>query len=266
MAEDATVTTEATTEEISEHQPTPLADIFSQEPPSASPKEEVKAVDTTKEVKTGAEETVEKTTEEQQTETAEEKPAVNWDAEDNPYKRDAENFKKRYEDTQKWGNRAHQKLKEYGLDEEDPEASEAEKLQALVVNEREIASYAAVLEHYGEEQVKKVWSEGAPIFKLMQQNPQIHHRIFNAPAPVLEAFKVMKEEEFFGKYGRDVEKIPDKIRTELEAELREKITKELQRKLTQKEKMPDTLTGVKSKDVKTETKPFTPTPVEHLFG
>ena len=38
------------------------------------------------------------------------------------------------------------------------------------------------------------------------------------------------------------------------------------KKLAKKEELPNTLAGVKSKDAKTEVKPFAPTPLGQIFG
>ena len=253
------VETEEKVEETSEFQPSSLDELFGE--PSAEPsKEEVKVQ---KEEETNSDEapavveTETKETEDEKEETAieTEKPTIDWEAEDNPYK-------ERYKNTQAWGNKAHQKLKEFGIEEEDSPEPDVER-QTFAFQEREKASMAAAVEVHGKDNASKIYKA---VCLEAADNPQLFQRIFNSTTPVLEAIRYSKESAFFGKYGYDIEKIPVKIRSELEPELREKITKELQRKLTKKEEMPNTLSGVKSKDTKVEEQPFTPTPLNQLFG
>lgn len=246
-------------------EPTPLVNLFGNSPSS---------VETEKVDKSQVEKAVEKVEKVIDTKEPEKEipPAVNWDDEINPYKSKASEYEKRYKDTQAWGNKAHQKLKEYGLDEgnQPPTAEEIQKQQEAFVtsfNDREKASYAAAVEIHGKEFVdKQLYAESSPFRKIMN-DPVVFNRVQYADAPVLEALKQVKSYEFFKKYGSDVDKIPAKIKTELEADIREKITKELQGKLTKKENMPNTLSGIKSVDTKGDDEgSFTPTPLSRLFG
>ena len=90
-------------------------------------------------------------------------------------------------------------------------------------------------------------------------------RVRSAAAPVLEAVKIAKEQIFFDKYGTDIEKIPEKIRIEIEPELRKAITKELQKKLVSKKNLPDTLSGIKSTESQDEDKSFKSDSLSDLF-
>lgn len=260
------------TEEVSEVQPTPLGELFGE--PSAEPsKEEVKVKE--EEVKPTEKETVEVETkpdleaekeatgtEEAEGEVKSTEPiAFDWEKDDNPYKKKALEFEERYKNTQTWGFKAHQKLKELGIEDAPPEPDT--QIKELAFRERERASMSAAVEVHGEESVYKTYER---VTMEAQHNPQLFQRLFASTTPVLEALKYAKESEFFGKYGSDIDKIPAKIRSEVEAELREKITKEIKGKLAGKEKLPNTLAGVKSKETKTDEKVTAFTPLSQIFG
>ena len=254
MTEETVVT--ETTEAKSDFTPTPLETLFGAEPPS--PVETAgKAEDTQTQTKEAE---------------ANKPEPINWDDEKNPHMAKAAEFEKRYKDTQNWAFKAHQKLKEYGLDEDTVQAptqeeiaTQAEKTQSAF-KERERASYAAAIETHGKEFIDKtLYAPDAP-FKNLVENPVVFGMVQNADNPVLEALKIVKSYKFFQKYGNDIDKIPSKIREEIETELREKITKELQGKLARKENMPNTLSKVNSKDIRGDDGIFNPTPLSVLFG
>lgn len=262
-------------EEVSDFQPTNLDDLFVSKPSVDVPADEVQAQEGKVD---DADKTETETVEETQTETVDgtvEKPSEddkeqeqtqNWDDDANPWKATATQFEQRYKNTQIWGNKAHQKLREYGLEDE-PEPTEQDRAVAIAFTERERASYAAASQIYGKEYIDKMlYAADAPLKAIVTQNPQMFNRILTSDAPVLESIRVIKENEFFTKYGSDVEKIPDVIKNELEGKLRAEITKELQSKITKKEKMPNTLSGVQSKEVKQDTQAFSPTPLGSIFG
>lgn len=269
MAEETVVTeTKETGSEVkSDFTPTPLDTLFSAEPPSP-----VETAGKAGEAQTEPKE-VEVSTAAVKLETeavAQPKP-INWDDENNPHMAKAAEFEKRYKDTQNWAFKAHQKLKEYGLDDEaqtltqEEIAAQAEKTQSAF-KERERASYAAAIETHGKEFIDKtLYAPDAP-FKNLVENPVVFGMVQNADNPVLEALKIVKSYKFFQKYGNDIDKIPSKIREEIETELREKITKELQGKLARKENMPNTLSKVNSKDIRGDDGIFNPTPLSVLFG
>lgn len=275
MPEPEEVKTEVTTEPTEEKkegdfQSTPLRDLFDFK--SAEPSVEKDKVASLEEVKEEPIPKKEVLPKEGEIKTDDKKsdektPQNNWDIDDNPYKKKAAEFEKRYKDTQNWGFKAHQKLKEFGLEEDTtPEPTEEEKLRHVAFTEREKASYAAAVEIYGKDYVEtQLYGENAP-FKQIAENPSVKAMVMNADAPVIEALKIIKTREFFNKYGDDTEKVVGKIKKEFETELREKITKELQGKLSNKEIMPNTLTKVNSKDVKQSGEQFTPTPLSALFG
>lgn len=258
-------------EEVSDFQPTNLDDLFVSKPSADVPADEVQAqegkVDDADKTETETvEETQVETVEKPSEDDKEQEQTQNWDDDTNPWKVKAAEFEQRYKNTQTWGNKAHQKLMEYGI-EDTPEPNEQDKAVAIAFGERERASYAAASQIYGKEYIDKMlYADDAPIKAISAQNPQVFNRILNADAPVLESIRVIKENEFFTKYGSDVEKIPDVIKKELEGKLRAEITKELQSKITKKEKMPNTLSGVQSKEVKQDSQAFSPTPLGSIFG
>jgi len=272
--ETKTETKEETSEEISGFQQIPLENLFSHEP--SAEKSEGKVEKEPEESVTAAEEdTTEKSEKEEEAEggkkTAATAVAPNWDDDSNPYKQTTHRLESQYKNTRDWASKAYKLVKEYGLEEsvDKPEfvreEEQSKELNVMAFNERERASMAAAIEQHGEEYLKKIYTPASPVFKKIQTDPVLFQRVFNSPAPVFEAIKIAKEEEFFGKYGKDFDKAADKIKAELEPALREKITKELQRRLLKKEELPKTLSDTKSKDVKNETI-FTPTSLESIFG
>lgn len=262
-------TKEVSGEVVSDFQPVPLGELFGEPSVVSSKINEVMP-----EEKIVEQEKPEETEKVVETETKEEEPKVedevikpSWDDDENPYKKKAAEFEKRYRDTQVWGNKAHQKLKEFGIDNDVEEQTEQQKLEQFAFNERDRVSSRIAMEMYGEQVVKDmIVGENAPYNKILEKHPEVAQRVFYADAPVMEAIKIVKEFAFFDKYGHDVEKIPDKIRKDLEKEIREKVTQELQKKLSKKEEMPKTLSKVTSKDVKDESGSFEPTPLGALFG
>ena len=270
-AETKTETKEETSEVESGFQQIPLENLFSHEP--SAEKSEGKVEKEPEESVTAVEEdTTEKAEKEEvggeKTATA---IAPNWDDDSNPYKQTTHRLESQYKNTRDWASKAYKLVKEYGLEEsvDKPEfvreEEQSRELNVMAFNERERASMAAAIEQHGEEYLKKIYTPASPVFKKIQTDPVLFQRVFNSAAPVFEAIKIAKEEEFFGKYGRDFDKAADKIKAELEPALREKITKELQRRLLKKEELPKTLSETKSKDVKNETM-FTPTSLESIFG
>ena|SRR3990170_2547600 len=109
-----------------------------------------------------------------------------------------------------------------------------------------------------------LFGDNAP-FKEIIKDPSVQFAIRNADAPVLEAIKAVKTHAFLEKYGRDPETVHLAIRKELETEVTEKLTKEFQRKLEKKDKLPNTLSGIKGGDNKNDGV-FTPTPLKEIFG
>ena len=258
----------------SDFKPASLDEIFA--PPSTNSEVEAVKTDVAAAEGTKSKEAVEeaKTNEKSKTEeeakTEEPKP-INWDDEANPYKNSTGKLETQYKNTRDWATKAYKLVKEYGIEIDEPEFEKEEEnrnnAQLFAFNHRELASRQAASEIYGEDFVNKtIYAVDSAFAKLVKDKPELYQRMFVSKAPVLEAIKIVKEQNFFGKYGSDVEKIPEKIKKELETELREKITKELQKKLTKKEELPNTLSGVTSRDVNVENAPFTPTPLERIFG
>jgi hypothetical protein len=257
MAEEAVVETETQTEE--KFEPVPLTDLFGSKPSAPESKAEETEEKVEHKEDAGTEETDHKE--------EEELVKVDWDAEDNPWKSKASEFEKRYKDTQNWGFKAHQQLKELGLEvEKAPSEQEQQQFTAFV--EREKASLAMAVAQYGKEHIQKtLYDVGSPIEKIITEDPSIYQRIFNAPAPVMEALKIVKQHEFFNKYAPDgnLDNVSVNMRKEIEKEIRDEITKEFKEKISKKEKLPNTIRQVTSKDSK-ENESFKPTPLKHLFG
>ena len=262
-----TIETQATPEAEGEgFVPTPIAELFGGISPSSSVKIEEQADKVEK-----PKEDDDKVEQAKQEEMKTEPPPIDWEKKAKEFESEGKSYKKRYEDTHKWGNDAHRKLKEFGLDESNtgselaPEVSPEVTAMNEAFAEREKASYAAAIEIHGKEKVDEMlFGENSP-FREIVKDPSVHFAIRTADAPVLEAIKAVKAHAFFEKYGRDPEKVHLAIRKELESEVTEKLTKEFQRKLEKKDKLPNTLSGIKGGDNKNDGV-FTPTPLKEIFG
>ena len=268
--QEATPTQETSGTEAEGFAPTPLGELFSGVSPSPSVEIEVQADKTEKQEESGGKEEV-KEEEKGKEEVKPMPPAIDWEKKAKEFESESKSNKKRWEDTHKWGNKAHQKLKEFGLDELDagnePAPEVSPELEAIhtAFAEREKASYAAAIEIHGKEKVDEMlFGDNAP-FKEIIKDPSVQFAIRNADAPVLEAIKAVKTHAFLEKYGRDPETVHLAIRKELETEVTEKLTKEFQRKLEKKDKLPNTLSGIKGGDNKNDGV-FTPTPLKEIFG
>lgn len=165
------------------------------------------------------------------------KTSINWDGDDNPYK-------KRYYDTAKWANNINQELAGIKKDvsiankkldgtydaEAEAKAETPDPNQIAQTSEirGKVAASAAMAEDkYGKEYVQKmIFAEDAP-FRQYDNDPYVQGRVLSSNAPVMEAIRIMKEREFFAKYGHEPEAIEAKIRETFEKELTEKITKQV---------------------------------------
>lgn len=93
------------------------------------------------------------------------------------------------------------------------------------------ASFAAAEDKFGKEHVvSRVFAENAPYQELEKQRPWVSARVMGADSPVLEALQVLDEEEFFKTYGRDPKQIREKVKAELLPEVRKELLAELKNK------------------------------------
>ena len=202
------------------------------------------------------------------------KASVNWDGDDNPYK-------KRYYDTAKWANGINQELagikkdvsiankKLDGTYDAEAEAKENAPDPAKIAQTSEIrgkvaASAAMAEDKYGKEYVNKmIFADDAP-FRQYDNDPYVQGRVLSSNAPVMEAIRIMKEREFFAKFGHEPEAIEAKIRETFEKELTDKITKQvtadLMKRIDEKGKQVTGLNNARGseaqKDTKTVVKPL----------
>lgn len=187
----------------------------------------------------------------------EEKPV--WESDDNTYK-------KRYFDTQKWANKINQenldiKRQNESLQQQfsiinkkldgtyNPEVDDIRPPDPTVIADtadtagRIKASRSMAVSQYGEEYLQKMlFSPDAP-FRQIEANPVIQMRVLSSDTPVLEALKIVKEKEFFDKWGYDPETIQKKMWESAKAELKEEVLKELKGKISLQEGQP---TGIGS--------------------
>ncbi len=72
---------------------------------------------------------------------------------------------------------------------------------------------------------KLVWADDSPYKAIEQADPYVKARVFGSDSPVEEAVKVVKEHEFFEKYGRDPEKIKEAIYAEVHKQIETELKK-----------------------------------------
>lgn len=191
-------------------------------------------------------------------------------------------YQKRYFDTRNWANEVHQKnldhekkIAELEKKVDDPygeekpaEVTAKQKQELAALQGRVEASLEMANSQFGADYIAENIDDPSCEFKrLCKENPTIIARVNNSKTPYLEAVKVLKEEQFFKKYGRDTEKIIEKIEESLEKKIKEKITKDIKEKLEGKEKLPEGIGGVQGSVLESENKdsPKT-TPFKNLFG
>lgn len=109
-----------------------------------------------------------------------------------------------------------------------PEQPSAEEVTARAeFKGRETASRAVAEGLYGVELVKtQVYDDDSPYKTLVQAQPWLHARVARNPQPTVEAMRVLKEQEFFSKYGTD----PTHWVSKIEAEVRPRIADEFKMK------------------------------------
>ena len=91
-------------------------------------------------------------------------------------------------------------------------------------------SHAAAIERYGEEEVNRlIWAQDAP-FREYDQDAAIQARVMNAKLPVIEAIKILKEEEAKTKWGSTPDEMDEAIRKEERTKLEKELRAEYQKK------------------------------------
>ena len=206
-------------------------------------------------------ETSSKDSEDGEPEEKTEESSFDWDSDENPLKKEKIRLEKQLKDTRNYATRVNQEnlqlKKEYGVETElSIEQETAQKESQIAFDNRERASYQIAVDKYGEDYISEnIYGEDGLFLKLVKDDPATYSRVFNSDLPVIEAVQVVKEVKFFEKYGRDLDKISDKIRAEIEPVLRKEITKELQDKLKLKDKELTTLSGVEGSAETKESMP-----------
>lgn len=219
--------------------------VKAEEPKKEEPKAEVKAEPKPSEIKK---------------EEVKPSPSVNWDGDENPYK-------KRYLDTQQWANGLNQQYLELKKNTEminkklDGTWNPEEEAKLSQPDPKQIFTQAEILgkvkssskiaaQKYGADKVQAmIFAEGAP-FRKFDNDPYIQARVLSSDAPVLEAFAILEENEFRSKWGNDPKTIEENIKKSHEEELTktitENVTKQLMERLSLKEKQVTTVGEARS--------------------
>lgn len=267
----------ATPEPVAET--TPVAEevkteVKEAEPVVTEPKIEEPKTEVTSEVKTEEVKTEVKT---------EEKLPVNWEDENNTYK-------KRHKDAAKWANQVHQQ--NLALQQQleiinkkldgtyDPEQDAPPPIDPQAIAQesefggRIAASRESAFEIYGKgniEEGKKIveqtlWADNAP-FRQIEQHPMVQMRIMGSSSPVLEAMKIVKEYAFYQKFGNTPELIEDNIKKAYEKEIEDRVTKKVLDKVKLKEEQVKGIGEVRSASVGGSPPAQNPfPPLSEIFG
>lgn len=127
----------------------------------------------------------------------------------------------------------------------EPAEKTPEQIQEIAEAQgRANASRLAAVDRYGEEAVNAaIEGKDSAIEKLRKAQPWIDARIIASPLPVMEAMKVLQQESFEEKYGRD----PSQWVPKIEAELKPKILDEFRRQAAETEvgKTPPTISDAR---------------------
>jgi len=221
-----------------------------------------------------AEEVADKGEEEKQPES----PSTNWESDDNPYK-------KRQQDTFKWGNGLSEQLANVSKQIQiqgkkidgtfDPEVDKEPELspdqaRAMATLDGKIAASDDIAyrdpKYGGKAKVDQMIGE---FNSLYGKHEGVLKRVYSSPTPTIEALSVMEEHGFFTKYGRKPAQIREAITKEVEAEMRPKITAEIEKKylgrLKAKEENVEGLNGVRTQTADEKVPPSDDTILNEAF-
>ena len=160
-------------------------------------------------------------------------------------------LEKKLADARTWGNAknmeslelqkdvAKLKAQADGTYEDEVGPSPEELAESAKFEGRIEASKKTAEEKFGKEYVAdNLINPESDFQKMRTENPLIDMRLRVSEVPFMEAIDILNEEKFFEKYSRNPEGIKEKIRQELEVEIREQVNKEFKAKLKEKEKLP----------------------------
>lgn len=208
---------------------------------------------------------------EEKTEEPEQK--AEWDSDENPHKVEAAKLAERLKATRDYATRVNQQNAElakklevlekkidgtYDADEDTRQVQQNQAASAELAG-RVQSSIAAANRLYGEENVQKLlFAEDAPFRQLEESDTAVRARVMSSATPALEAIQVLRERDFFSRWGTD----PDQIEAKIEAKIREKITKEVTEKVRKEfegkiklsGKSPASLTKARSSSAKEDPK------------
>lgn len=180
----------------------------------------------------------------------------NWDDDNNPWKKKANEFDQRYRDTHRNWNSLNQQNQELQrqltilskkfdgtydpqVDEPPPPDPNAIRTWGAIEGKAQ-ASFAAAVRTHGEQKVMQALEKYAQVFG---NDRSVQERILLSDDPVQGALDALAGYEFFNQYGNDPSKIIETIRTQLETELTPKIAereaKRVMDELAAKKREPD---------------------------
>jgi len=175
---------------------------------------------------------------------AEPDKTLDWDSDDNPHKKRADEIAKREKAARDWATQINQRYVNQQRELEiinkkldgtyDPTVDEPKIDPQQVLTQARTqgavqASISAVVDKLGEEKTR---AELDRFNQLFDQNDMVQQRVLGSPAPMAEALKVLKEWDITQKYGTtDVDQLVEKIGAEAVAKVREQIRKEEHQKI-----------------------------------
>lgn len=253
--------TEKTEEEV-ETQVTDSKEVSEEKETTESATKEATSEETSKEVKT------------------EESSIESESKEDDTPDPKIEELEKKLQDTRSWGNAANMELQDLkktvakmqaeadGTYTEDVGPSPEEIAQSAELEGRIKASKKLAEDKFGKEYVADNLTNADSDFQRMRkENPIIDMKLRISDTPFIEAVNILNEEKFFEKYTRNPETIKEKIRSELEVEVREQVNKEFKAKLKEKEKLPIDISEARGAQVApTKESDHKPKSMKELFA
>lgn len=252
----------------------PSKEVTSKEETSPEKKVEEKAEEKVVEEKSEkkSEEKESESKEKSEEKSDETKDEASSDTTDKPSTEKSTDWEKRFKDTETSYQNLNQevvKLKEenskfkqdLGIEEDDTTVSDERKR----AKERAETSEAIERQNHGDEYIEKMLYAPDSIWQKVKNDPIIDFRVSSSLSPATEALIVVKETEFHDKYGKDPDKIVEKIREEERPKLMKELKEDYEKKLKDNKSLGTDLSDVENDEVKGKKSAKTES-TKDLFG
>ena len=173
-------------------------------------------------------------------------PSVNWDDDNNPWKKKSAEFDQRFRDTQRSRSELERQIAEerqqrvilqkkfdgtYDPQVDDPKPPDIDAVRQWgTIEGKAQASLASAIRTHGQDKTMQALEKYAQIFA---NDRPLQERILLSDDPVQAAMDALSGYEFFKTYGNDPGAIVDKIRKQMEIELGPKIAEREAKRIQQ---------------------------------